>query len=90
MSRRVGRGRPTPSVYRRGWGEPSTDAAVVPASVAPAAASIGGAAQSQDLPPTTPTGLTSSDIRPTEVDLTWMASTDDVGISRYEIVIRPA
>lgn len=42
-----------------------------------------------DQPPSVPTGLTSTDIRSTEVDLTWNASTDDVGVTGYELAIAP-
>ncbi len=36
-------------------------------------------------PPTTPTGLSASIINVTSVTLTWLASTDNVGVSEYEV-----
>lgn len=35
--------------------------------------------------PTTPTGLAASNVTPTTLTLTWSASTDNVGVSAYEI-----
>lgn len=40
-----------------------------------------------DGPPTVPTDLTAVAVRSTEADLTWTASTDDVGVSSYEIIV---
>jgi hypothetical protein len=40
-----------------------------------------------DSPPTTPAGLTSTAIRATDVDLSWSASTDDIGVAYYELMI---
>jgi hypothetical protein len=57
-------------------------AVAAPATVA-AVASVGV----PDMPPTTPTGLTSTAIRATEADLTWNASTDDTAVAFYEVVI---
>lgn len=38
-------------------------------------------------PPTVPTGLTSTAIGSTTVDLSWLASTDDVAVTGYEIQV---
>jgi hypothetical protein len=40
-----------------------------------------------DTPPTTPGTPTSTRIDATDADITWAASTDDVGVSRYEIYV---
>ncbi|MFL5838888.1 MAG: fibronectin type III domain-containing protein, partial [Thermoleophilaceae bacterium] len=37
------------------------------------------------IPPTAPTGLTANAVSPTEVDLSWNAATDDVGVTSYKI-----
>lgn len=37
-------------------------------------------------PPTTPTGLTATSVSATEIDLTWVASTDDVGVTGYQVL----
>lgn len=57
--------------------------AVVGASV------IGATASVPDQLPTTPTGVGSTALRPTEADLFWTGSTDDVGVVGYEIVVTP-
>jgi chitodextrinase len=36
-------------------------------------------------PPTTPTGLTASAVAPTQVNLAWQASTDDIGVAGYTV-----
>ena len=36
-------------------------------------------------PPSTPTGLTARAVRPTQINLFWRASTDDVGVTGYRI-----
>ncbi len=36
-------------------------------------------------PPTTPTGLQGNAVSTTQIDLTWNASTDDVGVTGYEV-----
>lgn len=38
-----------------------------------------------NVPPTAPTGLTASVVSPTQVDLAWNASTDNVGVTGYKI-----
>ncbi|WP_285632645.1 glycoside hydrolase family 9 protein [Lentzea sp. NBRC 102530] len=44
----------------------------------------GGTEDSQ--PPSVPSGLTASDARATSVQLTWTASTDNVGVTAYEVL----
>lgn len=43
------------------------------------------AGSSDSSPPTTPTGLTATAPSPTRVNLSWTASTDNVGVSGYQI-----
>ncbi|HMJ00417.1 MAG TPA: metallophosphoesterase [Gaiellaceae bacterium] len=53
------------------------------AQSAPASATTPAAGDTT--PPTTPTGLTASVITPTRVDLSWTASTDNVGVTGYTV-----
>jgi chitodextrinase len=41
-------------------------------------------------PPTTPANLTASVVTPTSITLTWTASTDDVAIANYEVLVNGA
>jgi hypothetical protein len=42
-------------------------------------------ASSDTQAPTTPTGLAANPVSPTEIDLSWSASTDDVGVTGYDV-----
>ena len=57
---------------------------VVPLGIGDAA----GSRQRPDRrPPTTPTGLTVSNITPTDATLTWNKSTDNVGVAGYDVYV---
>ncbi len=44
-----------------------------------------GSTLADTTPPGLPTGLTATPVGPTEIDLSWTAATDDVGVDHYEV-----
>ena len=54
-------------------------------NVSPSSNTVTVLTPADTLPPTTPTGLAATAVGPSEVDLTWSPSTDDVGVAGYEI-----
>lgn len=46
---------------------------------------LGGGTGGDTTPPSTPTGLTASGVTSTSVNLSWNASTDNVGVTGYEV-----
>ncbi|MCX5394735.1 NPCBM/NEW2 domain-containing protein [Streptomyces sp. NBC_00094] len=57
----------------------------VPVTAGTSVTATTGAAGGDTTPPTAPTALTSSNVTSNSVDLTWTASTDDVGVTGYRI-----
>jgi hypothetical protein len=76
--------RPAPTIGGTGQGGATVAVAAVTGTATVAATATGG-----DFPPTAPTGLTSTAVRATEVDLVWNPSTDDVAVIGYEVVLYP-
>ncbi|MFI6421991.1 NPCBM/NEW2 domain-containing protein [Streptomyces sp. NPDC050842] len=57
----------------------------VPVAAGASVTATTGPAGGDTTPPTAPTGLTTGNVTSSSVDLTWTASTDDVGVTGYRI-----
>lgn len=79
----AGISRPAPTISAVASASSKALPAVVAGSATVPAVTVTGT----DNPPTAPTGLTSTAIHATDVDLVWNPATDDYGVTSYEVVI---